>query len=134
MEQSSLFDNRAATTPLTDRMRPETLDDYAGQRQLISDGKILRKMIDRDEVQSMIFWGPPGVGKTTLARIIATTTKARFINFSAVTSGIKEIKDVMAKAEQNRSLGTKTIVFVDEIHRFTYQYVKAMVLHNFTSS
>ncbi|MBQ3273020.1 MAG: AAA family ATPase, partial [Solobacterium sp.] len=118
MEQSSLFDNRAATTPLADRMRPETLDDYAGQRQLISDGKILRKMIDRDEVQSMIFWGPPGVGKTTLARIIATSTKARFINFSAVTSGIKEIKDVMAKAEQNRSLGTKTIVFVDEIHRF----------------
>ena len=118
MEQSSLFDNRSTTTPLADRMRPETLDDYAGQKHLIGEGKILRRMIDRDEVQSMIFWGPPGVGKTTLARIIANTTKARFINFSAVTSGIKEIKDVMSKAEENRSLGTKTIVFVDEIHRF----------------
>ncbi len=118
MEQNSLFDNRNETTPLADRMRPETLDQFVGQKHLVGDGMLLKRMIERDQVQSMIFWGPPGVGKTTLARIIANTTKARFINFSAVTSGIKEIKDVMAKAEENRSMGTKTIVFVDEIHRF----------------
>lgn len=118
MEQDSLFDNRSTTTPLADRMRPETLEEYAGQKHLLGEGKVLRKMIDRDEIQSMIFWGPPGVGKTTLARIIASSTKSKFINFSAVTSGIKEIKEVMNKAEDNRSLGTKTIVFVDEIHRF----------------
>ena len=118
MMQESLFDNRAQTTPLADRMRPETLEEYIGQKHLVGDGMVLKKMIDRDEVQSMIFWGPPGVGKTTLARIIANCTEARFITFSAVTSGIKEIKEVMSKAEENRSLGTKTIVFVDEIHRF----------------
>lgn len=118
MTQDSLFDNRSTTTPLADRMRPETLDDYVGQRHLLDEDKILKRMIDRDEVQSMIFWGPPGVGKTTLARIIANCTDANFINFSAVTSGIKEIKEVMNQAEENRSLGTKTIVFVDEIHRF----------------
>ena len=118
MMQDSLFDSRSETTPLADRMRPQTLDDYCGQSHLIGEGKVLRRMIDRDDVQSMIFWGPPGVGKTTLANIIAKATKARFINFSAVTSGIKEIREVMSKAEQNRSLGTKTILFVDEIHRF----------------
>lgn len=118
MRNESLFDNRSETTPLADRMRPETLDDYCGQTHLIGEGKVLRRMIDRDEVQSMIFWGPPGVGKTTLAHIIAKATQARFINFSAVTSGIKEIKEVMNKAEENRSLGQKTILFVDEIHRF----------------
>ena len=118
MMNESLFDNRSETTPLADRMRPETLDDYCGQSHLIGEGKVLRRMIDRDEVQSMIFWGPPGVGKTTLAHIIAKATEARFINFSAVTSGIKEIREVMNKAEENRLLGTKTILFVDEIHRF----------------
>ncbi|MBR2812006.1 MAG: replication-associated recombination protein A, partial [Solobacterium sp.] len=118
MEQTSLFDDRSVNGPLADRMRPLTLDEYAGQSHLIAPGKLLRTMIDRDEVQSMIFWGPPGVGKTTLARIIARCTNAAFINFSAVTSGIKEIKDVMAKAESNRRMGNKTIVFVDEIHRF----------------
>ena len=118
MEQTSLFDDRSSTGPLADRMRPETLDDYAGQKHLLAEGKILRRMIDRDEVQSMIFWGPPGVGKTTLARIIARCTKANFIIFSAVTSGIREIKEVMGKAEAARSMGEKTIVFVDEIHRF----------------
>lgn len=116
--ENSLFDNRSSTTPLADRMRPDTLEDYAGQHHLLDEGKLLRRMIERDEVQSMIFWGPPGVGKTTLARIIAKTTRSVFITFSAVTSGIKEIKEVMEKAEKNRSLGTKTIVFVDEIHRF----------------
>ena len=118
MEQTSLFDDRSSTGPLADRMRPETLDDYAGQKHLLSEGKILRRMIDRDEVQSMIFWGPPGVGKTTLARIIARCTRSHFIVFSAVTSGIREIKDVMNKAEAARAMGEKTIVFVDEIHRF----------------
>lgn len=121
MEQNTLFKNDdtiKTNAPLADRMRPENLDEYAGQQHLIGKDKILRRMIDRDEVQSMIFWGPPGVGKTTLAQIIAKCTKARFINFSAVTSGIKEIKEVMNKAEENRSQGTKTIVFVDEIHRF----------------
>ncbi len=120
MEQNTLFndDTPKTNSPLADRMRPENLDEYVGQQHLIGKDKILRRMIDRDEVQSMIFWGPPGVGKTTLAQIIAKCTKARFINFSAVTSGIKEIKEVMNKAEENRSKGTKTIVFVDEIHRF----------------
>ncbi|MBQ9152298.1 MAG: replication-associated recombination protein A [Solobacterium sp.] len=119
MTQSTLFDeNRAANAPLADRMRPQTLEEYCGQEHLLGEGKILRRMIERDEVQSMVFWGPPGVGKTTLAKIIASVTKARFITFSAVTSGIKEIKDVMNKAEANRALGQKTIVFVDEIHRF----------------
>ena len=118
MEMESLLDNRAETTPLADRMRPHTLNEYYGQKHLIAEGNVLRRMIDRDDVQSMIFWGPPGVGKTTLAHIIAEATQARFINFSAVTSGIKEIREVMNKAEENRSLGTKTILFVDEIHRF----------------
>lgn len=114
----SLFDDRQTTGPLADRMRPETLDEYFGQKQLLADDKILKRMIDRDEVQSMIFWGPPGVGKTTLAKIIAKSTKSHFITFSAVTSGIKEIKEVMNKAENARTMGEKTIVFVDEIHRF----------------
>lgn len=118
MKQESLFDDRAETGPLADRMRPITLEEYIGQDHLLGKGKILRRMIDRDEVQSMILWGPPGTGKTTLARIIARYTKARFVNFSAVTSGIKEIKEVMAEAEDARRLGQKTIVFVDEIHRF----------------
>ena len=118
MQQESLFDDRRTAGPLADRMRPETLDEYYGQKHLLAEGKILRRMIDRDEVQSMIFWGPPGVGKTTLAKIIARCTKSNFIVFSAVTSGIKEIKEVMNKAETARTMGEKTIVFVDEIHRF----------------
>ncbi len=119
MEQLSLFSeeiNRNA--PLASRLRPETLDDYIGQEHLLGEGKVLRQMLDKDLITSMIFWGPPGVGKTTLARIIAHRTKASFIDFSAVTSGIKEIKDVMKQAENDRLVGLKTIVFVDEIHRF----------------
>ena len=109
---------REATQPLAARLRPETLDEYVGQTHLLGEGKVLRRLIENDNVTSMIFWGPPGVGKTTLARIIAHRTKARFIDFSAVTSGIKEIKQVMQEAEENRRFGETTIVFIDEIHRF----------------
>lgn len=118
MEQLSLFDDREASAPLASRLRPETLEEYVGQKHLLGRGKILRQLIERDQISSMIFWGPPGVGKTTLARIIANRTQASFVEFSAVTSGIKEIKEVMAQAEQNRRLGIRTLLFADEIHRF----------------
>lgn len=118
MEQLSLFDNRNSAAPLASRLRPETLDEFVGQKHLIGPGKILRQLIDQDRICSMIFWGPPGVGKTTLARIIARRTRASFLDFSAVTSGIKEIKEVMAQAERDRHMGIRTLVFVDEIHRF----------------
>ena len=117
-QQLSLFDVRDVYKPLASRMRPERLEDFAGQKQLLGERGVLRRMIEEDRIPSMIFWGPPGVGKTTLAGIIAGRTHARFINFSAVTSGIKEIKEVMAQAEGNRRMGEKTVVFVDEIHRF----------------
>ena len=117
METLTLFENNLSQ-PLAARLRPQTLDEYVGQTHLLGRGKVLRHLIESDQISSMIFWGPPGVGKTTLARIIANTTKAAFIDFSAVTSGIKEIRAVMQKAEGNRQCGEKTIVFVDEIHRF----------------
>ncbi len=117
MEQKSIFENEN-NQPLASRLRPVNLDEFVGQQHLIGEGKILRKLIEEDKITSMIFWGPPGVGKTTLAGIIAHKTNSEFINFSAVTSGIKEIKAVMTQAEQARKLGQKTIVFVDEIHRF----------------
>jgi putative ATPase len=104
--------------PLAARVRPETLEGYFGQDHLLGPGKALRRLIESDQIPSMVFWGPPGVGKTTLARIIAKYTNAQFIDFSAVTSGIKEIRGVMEKAENNRFLGQKTILFIDEIHRF----------------
>ena len=115
--QNSLFEN-PSSEPLASRMRPKDLDGFVGQYHLLGKGKILRHLIETDKVPSMIFWGPPGVGKTTLARIIAGYTNSRFVDFSAVTSGIKEIRNVMEEAEEGRSEGKKTILFVDEIHRF----------------
>lgn len=117
MEQGTFFET-GTPQPLAARLRPQTLEEYCGQKHLLGEGKVLRRLIESDNVGSMIFWGPPGVGKTTLARIIARRTKANFIDFSAVTSGIKEIKQVMEQAEQNRKFGEKTILFIDEIHRF----------------
>lgn len=124
MDQLSLFDTRGehsltpSAAPLADRLRPQNLDEYIGQTHLLGEGRLLRRMLEQDQIPSMIFWGPPGVGKTTLARIIANRTKSCFVNFSAVTSGIKEIKDIMKQAEDNRVYGVRTLVFVDEIHRF----------------
>ncbi len=119
MEQLSFFTQETdLTAPLASRLRPQTLEDYIGQEHLIGRGKMLRQMLDTDRISSMIFWGPPGVGKTTLAKIIANMTHSSFVDFSAVTSGIREIKDVMKQAEADRMAGLKTMVFVDEIHRF----------------
>ena len=118
MEQTTFFTEDNAPQPLASRLRPRTLEEFAGQKHLLGEGKVLRRLIESDAVSSMIFWGPPGVGKTTLARIIAGRTKSAFIDFSAVTSGIKEIRQVMQQAEDNRRYGERTIVFVDEIHRF----------------
>ncbi|MBO7684108.1 MAG: replication-associated recombination protein A [Kiritimatiellae bacterium] len=108
----------AALQPLASRMRPRDLSEFVGQGHLVGEGGLLRQMIERDRIPSMILWGPPGVGKTTLANVVANATKAEFVNFSAVTSGIKEIKEIMARAESGRRLGVRTVLFIDEIHRF----------------
>jgi putative ATPase len=117
------------TRPLADRMRPRTLDEFLGQEHLVGPGKPLRTQIERDDIGSLIFWGPPGTGKTTLAQIIARMTKAEFIEFSAVLTGIKEIKQVMADAERAKQYGTRTTVFIDEIHRFNKAQQDAFLPH-----
>jgi len=117
MEQCGMFDQNAYQ-PLAARLRPRDLSEFCGQRHLLGEGRVLRRLIESDQIGSMIFWGPPGVGKTTLARIIANRTKSAFIDFSAVTSGIKEIRQVMQRAEDSRRFGERTILFIDEIHRF----------------
>ena len=118
MDEQPTFFEQTNASPLAARLRPPPRDEVVGQSHLLGEGKVLRRLIESDQISSMIFWGPPGVGKTTLARVIANHTKAQFIDFSAVTSGIKEIRTVMQQAENNRKFGEKTIVFVDEIHRF----------------
>jgi putative ATPase len=123
MRQMSLIEGAAAdgveaAEPLAARMRPRDLSEFVGQEHLVGEGKLLRQMIERDRIPSMILWGPPGVGKTTLANVVANVTKAEFVTFSAVTSGIREIKEIMARAESGRRIGIRTVLFVDEIHRF----------------
>ena len=118
MHQESLFAQSNNNTPLANRIRPRNLEEFMGQQQLIGNGKVLRDLIEHDQVSSLILWGPPGVGKTTLAEIIAQQTKSHFITFSAVTSSIRDIRKIMEEAEKNREFGERTICFIDEIHRF----------------
>src|SRR5688572_4001877 len=130
----SLFEDdkptgNVAAAPLAERLRPKTLDEVVGQEHLLGPGKPLRTAIERDQVPSMILWGPPGVGKTTLGQVIAKMTKSDFVPFSAVMSGIKEIKEVMTAAERSRRLGRRTILFVDEIHRFNKAQQDAFLPH-----
>ena len=126
--QGSLFQN-VNIAPLAERVRPRNFDEYIGQEHIIGKGKVLRRLVESDNITSMIFWGPPGVGKTTLAMIIASMTNSEFITFSAVTTGIKEIKEIMVKAEHSKMMGTDTVIFVDEIHRFNKAQQDAFLPH-----
>ena len=126
--QGSLFEN-VNKAPLADRVRPRTFEEYIGQEHILGKGKVLRQLVESDNITSMILWGPPGVGKTTLAMIIANMTNAEFITFSAVTTGIKEIKEIMSKAEFSKMMGTRTVIFVDEIHRFNKAQQDAFLPH-----
>lgn len=127
--QSSMFDGGNARVPLADRVRPKNLDEFVGQEHILGKGRILRQLIECDNITSMILWGPPGVGKTTLAMVIANMTDAEFLTFSAVTSGIKEIKDIMKKAEEGKQRGKRTVLFIDEIHRFNKAQQDAFLPH-----
>lgn len=129
-KQTSIFDAKFdKNRPLADRMRPRTLDEFVGQEHILGKGKALRELIEKDSITSMILWGPPGVGKTTLAMIIANMTNSKFVNFSAVLSGIKEIKEIMAQAERDAMYGQRTVVFIDEIHRFNKAQQDAFLPH-----
>lgn len=127
--QSSIFDGGEASVPLADRVRPRNFEEFVGQEHLVGKGRVLRQLIESDNITSMILWGPPGVGKTTIAMIIANMTHAEFITFSAVMSGIKEIKDIMKKAEEDRLRGKRTVLFIDEIHRFNKSQQDAFLPH-----
>lgn len=127
--QSSLFDGDGVSVPLADRVRPRNLDEFVGQQHILGKGKLLRQLIESDNITSMILWGPPGVGKTTIAAIIANITDADFVKFSAVTSGIKEIKEIMKDAEQKKYRGERTVIFIDEIHRFNKAQQDAFLPH-----
>lgn len=129
IEQSSIFDNKNALPPLAERVRPTSLEEFVGQEHILGKGRLFRQLIENDSISSMILWGPPGVGKTTIAMIIAKMTNADFITFSAVTSGIKEIKEVMSKAQESKRKGIKTVLFVDEIHRFNKAQQDAFLPH-----
>jgi ATPase related to the helicase subunit of the Holliday junction resolvase len=127
--QNSIFDGNSGGVPLADRVRPRSLDEFVGQDHILGRGKLLRQLIESDNITSMILWGPPGVGKTTIAMVIANMTNAEFITFSAVTSSIKEIKDIMKGAEESRYRGKKTVIFIDEIHRFNKAQQDAFLPH-----